>query len=103
MPTRLAHLGCDAGLGPFGYLISIALPLLQLTAAANLFLLRKEAVPLFAASLVAHVGYAVVQIFTAHWGIVIHGPTLLAMGGMWVILTAIVVHACHLRDSRVLR
>ena len=103
LPLTPAQEAYFASLGPFDYITSLGLGLVTLTATVLLFLLRRAAVPLFAASFLLNLGFTVVHAVTTNWAQALGGSGLVGTLIGWGILGAVALYSRHLRQIGVLR
>ncbi len=103
VPLTPAQQAYFPGLGVVNYGSIIGLALLNLTAMAFLFVLRKIAVTLFGASLLLNVGFTLVHAATTTWEQAIGWSGLVGVLIGWGILAAVFLYARHLRQTGVLR
>jgi hypothetical protein len=103
LPLTPAQQAYFAGLGPFDYIMSLGLGLLTLTATVLLFLLKRAAVPLFAASFVLNISFMLVHAFATNWAQALGGSGLVGAFIGWGILGAVALYSRHLRQASVLR
>ena len=103
LPMTPAQRAYFAGLGPLDYAMSLGLGLLTLTATVLLFVLRKAAVPLFAASLFLNLGFTLAHALTTIWAQALGGSGLVGALTGWGILAAVALYSRHLRQAGVLR
>ncbi len=103
LPLTPAQQAYFAGLGPFDCIMSIGLGLLTLTATVLLFLLRRAAAPLFAASFVLNLGFTLVHAVATNWAQALGGSGLVGAFIGWGILGAVALYSRHLRQASVLR
>jgi hypothetical protein len=85
------------------YVGSVGIELLALIGVCLLFLLRKEAVWAFAASLALNVGYTVLHTLTTNWLAAAGGSGLLGMVVGWLTMGAVILYALRLRQRSLLK
>jgi hypothetical protein len=102
IPLSTAQYAYFNSLAPLDYLGSLAIGLVTLAAAIQLFRLRRNSVGLFSVALALNVVTTMVHATSRNWATALGTPGLVGVGIGWVILGTVVTYSYRLRERGVL-
>ena len=97
IPLTPAQHAYYAGLTPLDFVFSCALELSNLAGAVMLFLLKRQALPIFVATLAFSLLQFLYQILAKHWLSAISGPGLAEVLAGWVVWALVILYVWRLR------